>query len=277
MEDKSKLKYKLFFTDLDHTLIMDNHIPPFNLEAIKLAKEKGVKFILCTARSFKLMNHFLKELETENSEKEYSICNSGCTIYENKDQKLIYYKELDKELLNLIFEYAKNLNIKIIFNTLNDVSYIYNEEKTDKEKWMNIKHKAIKSIEELNDVKVIRLLFCSKDYNSLLNIKNEMSNNKDFEGKIDCYLSGKTMMEIHSIGVSKGEALKWLSNYLNVDIKETIAIGDDYSDESMIKIAGLGCAVKSAHDEIKNVSKYICEKDYFEGSVKEVIEKFILN
>ena len=84
------------------------------------------------------MNHFLKELETENSEKEYSICNSGCTIYENKDQKLIYYKELDKELLNLIFEYAKNLNIKIIFNTLNDVSYIYNEEKTDKEKWMNI-------------------------------------------------------------------------------------------------------------------------------------------
>ena len=45
----------------------------------------------------------------------------------------------------------------------------------------------------------------------------------------------------------------------------------------MIKIAGLGCAVKSAHDEIKKVSKYICEKDYLEGSVKEVIEKFILN
>ena len=84
-------------------------------------------------------------------------------------------------------------------------------------------------------------------------------------------------MEFNAFGVSKGEALKWLSNYLKVDIKETIAIGDNYNDESMIKEAGLGCCVKSANDDIKKISKYICEKDYFEGSVKEIIDKFILN
>ena len=69
----------------------------------------------------------------------------------------------------------------------------------------------------------------------------------------------------------------WLSIYLNIDIKETIAIGDDYNDESMMKEAGLSCCVKSGMEEIKKISKYICQKDYFEGSVKEVIEKFILN
>ena len=67
MEDKSKLKYKLFFKDLDHTLIMDNHIPPFNLEAIKLAKEKGVKFILCTARS--LNESFFKRIRNRKFRK----------------------------------------------------------------------------------------------------------------------------------------------------------------------------------------------------------------
>ena len=84
-------------------------------------------------------------------------------------------------------------------------------------------------------------------------------------------------LEINAFGVCKGEALKWLSNYLNIDIKETIAIGDDFNDESMIECAGLGCCVKSGKEEIKKISKYICEKDYFEGGVKEVIEKFILN
>ena len=97
------------------------------------------------------------------------------------------------------------------------------------------------------------------------------------EGKITCFISGNMFLEIISFGLNKGEALKWLSNYLNIDIKETIAIGDDYNDESMLKEAGLSCCVKSAHDGIKKISKYICEKDYFEGSVKEVIEKFILD
>ena len=73
------------------------------------------------------------------------------------------------------------------------------------------------------------------------------------------------------------QALKWLCNYLNINLNETIAIGDSYNDVSMLKVAGIGACVKSAEDEIKKISKYVCEKDYFEGSVKEVIEKFILN
>ena len=44
----------------------------------------------------------------------------------------------------------------------------------------------------------------------------------------------------------------------------------------MIQEAGLGCCVSSAHEDVKKVSDYICKKDFFEGSVKEVIEKFIL-
>ena len=87
-----QIKYKIIFSDLDQTLIVNNHIPNFNLEAIKKAREKGVKFVICTGRNFDYMSHLLKELKTENSENEYSICNSGSTIYENKNQKLIYFK-----------------------------------------------------------------------------------------------------------------------------------------------------------------------------------------
>ena len=103
----------------------------------------------------------------------------------------------------------------------------------------------------------------------------EIKEIKIFDNKVDYYLTQNQFLEFNNLGVNKGEALKWLCNYLNIDIKETIAIGDSYNDESMLKEAGLGACVKSANDDIKNISKYVCEKDFFEGSVKEVIEKFV--
>ena len=274
---ENKINYKLLFCDLDNTLLIDNHIPDFNLEAIKKAKEKGVKFIICTGRPYNLMSYLLKELKTENSENEYIICSSGSTIYENKNQKLIYFKGMDNEIINSVFEYGKKLKDIIIIFDCFDMAYFYNEEKIDKEQLKGIKYKIIKSLDELKNSKIIRILFSSKNTNYLLKIKDEIGNVKNLEGKISYFMSGKSILEINAFGICKGEALKWLSNYLNVDLKETIAIGDDYNDESMIKEAGLGCCVKSAKDDIKKISKFICEKDYFEGSVKEVIDKFILN
>ena len=146
----------------------------------------------------------------------------------------------------------------------------------EKEDFKHLKYTAIKSLDEINS-KIIRIIFSKKDFNYLLKIKNDIKNNKLLEGKASFLICCNKFLEFNAYGTNKGEALKWLSNYLNIDVKETIAIGDSYNDESMIKVAGLGCCVKSAHDDIKNISKYICEKDYFEGSVKEVIDKFVLN
>ena len=272
-----KVNYKLIFSDLDQTLIVKNHIPTFNLEAIKKAKEKGVKFIISTGRNYDYMCHLLKELETENLENEYTICNSGSTIYENKNKNLIYFKGIDNETLNLVFEYGKKINeIFIMFDTFNG-TFLYNEDKLDKENMKYFKYKVIKNIDDIKNTEIIRIVFSKNDLKFLQNIEKEIKKDKNFENKVSYYISANRFLEFNAFGVSKGEALKWLSNYLKVDIKETIAIGDNYNDESMIKEAGLGCCVKSANDDIKKISKYICEKDYFEGSVKEIIDKFILN
>lgn len=272
-----KVNYKLIFSDLDQTLIVKNHIPTFNLESIKKAKEKGVKFIISTGRNYDYMCHLLKELETENLENEYTICNSGSTIYENKNKNLIYFKGIDNETLNLVFEYGKKINeIFIMFDTFNG-TFLYNEDKLDKENMKYFKYKVIKNIDDIKNTEIIRIVFSKNDLKFLKNIEKEIKKDKNFENKVSYYISANRFLEFNAFGVSKGEALKWLSNYLKVDIKETIAIGDNYNDESMIKEAGLGCCVKSANDDIKKISKYICEKDYFEGSVKEIIDKFILN
>ena len=63
---------------------------------------------------------------------------------------------------------------------------------------------------------------------------------------------------------------------LGIAPEETIAVGDNSNDVSMIRAAGLGCAVANATDEAKAAADYVCQADNNAGAVAEVIEKFVL-
>ena len=273
---KGNLKYKLICSDLDKTLLVDNTIPDFNLEAIQRARDLGVKFVISTGRDIEIILHLLKQLNTENSENEYTICCSGAKIYENKNKKIIYINYLNDEMVKEAFEFGKKFSeIYIIFDTSDGV-YIYNDEILKKERDdYGYNYKNMEKMEDIKDLKIIRVVYTCKNKDYLNKILKEIKEVKIFDNKVDYYLTQNQFLEFNNLSVSKGEALKWLCSYLNIDIKETIAIGDSYNDVSMIKEAGIGACVKSANDDIKKVSDYICEKDFFEGSVKEVIEKFV--
>ena len=66
-----ELKYKLILSDLDGTLIVkgQDKVPDINKKAITEAREKGVKFVICSARSFKLAKPIMKEIGSEGMEK----------------------------------------------------------------------------------------------------------------------------------------------------------------------------------------------------------------
>ena len=67
-----------------------------------------------------------------------------------------------------------------------------------------------------------------------------------------------------------------MADYLGIDLNETIAIGDNYNDVEMIKTAALGICVACGDNEIKELAQYVTKSDYYQGAVKEVIEKFVL-
>ena len=97
------------------------------------------------------------------------------------------------------------------------------------------------------------------------------------EGELSISFSSNRYMEINPSGINKGFAIKWLCNYLNIDIKDTMAIGDNYNDYSMIKESGIGVVVNNGMNDVKEIADYICEKKFDEGGVKEALEKFVLN
>lgn len=67
---------------------------------------------------------------------------------------------------------------------------------------------------------------------------------------------------------SKGIALKKLAEYLNIPISQTIAIGNDNNDLSMIQVAGIGVAVENATTELKQIADYITSSNDDDGVIK---------
>ena len=65
--------YRLMFSDLDETLLVNHHVPKMNQEAILKAREQGLKFVPCTGRAFNMIPDILKEIGTYDKAGEYSL------------------------------------------------------------------------------------------------------------------------------------------------------------------------------------------------------------
>lgn len=66
--------------------------------------------------------------------------------------------------------------------------------------------------------------------------------------------AAKHTLEIISTETDKGSALQFLASYFDIDMADTIVIGDSYNDISMFQIAGTKVAMGNAVEEVKRLS-----------------------
>ncbi|MEG0453530.1 MAG: HAD family hydrolase [Coprobacillus sp.] len=269
--------YKMILSDLDETLLVNHHVPEFNKEAIDKAKEKGVKFVPATGRAYNMIGEILKEVGTYQQAGEYSICFNGGLIIENKDDKILHFEGLSFEQTKELFDIGARYDVCVMIFTL-ECCYIFKADPDEVQRKTDQKA-PFKVIEEYNmdflkDAKIAKILFEKRDMPYLKSIEQDLL--EYIDGRICASYSSYRYLEFNALGIDKGQGLRWLANYLGMEVEEVIAIGDNYNDVEMIKAAGLGVCVSSASDDIKELSDYVCEEDYHEGAVAKTIERFVL-
>ena len=80
---------------------------------------------------------------------------------------------------------------------------------------------------------------------------------KCIDDYFDFIRSEKTLYEILPRGICKGTSVIKLCDYLNIDIRKSIAIGDYNNDISMFRTAGTGIAVSNACEEALNAADFV--------------------
>ncbi|WP_259473069.1 Cof-type HAD-IIB family hydrolase [Clostridium estertheticum] len=270
--------YKLIVSDLDDTLLNDDHeICVKNIQAIKKASELGIKFVPASGRGYKEIEKILTNLDLKDKEQQYVISFNGGAITESKDNKIVRSNYLSFKKANELFQVGITKDVCIQVHT-SDTIFIYNFNEVERNRMvkLNMNHMELKkpSIEFLRDIPIAKIIYINVDINYLRLIKNEIKLiTKD---SITVSYSANCCMEFNKHGINKGEAMLALAGILGIKQEEIIAIGDRYNDMTMLAMAGLSVAAGNAVGDVKNACTYICKSDNNEGVLAEVIERFIL-
>ncbi len=271
--------YKLVASDLDETLLDENHeIPQRVIDAVSRAAELGVRFAPATGRPFGSVDGVLKTLGLYGNPDDYVISFNGGCLTRNSEGTPLTTCSLTNETAETIYQAGRSYGVCMHVYTL-DVVYLYNysdEERKYIEGRMNIVETFEESLEFLGGEPVVKIVFMMRDLDYLHRIEAEMAKAGTTAGLDVCY-SGDRYLEFNAPGINKGAGLAALAERLGIPMDEVIAVGDNSNDVSMLKAAGMGCAVANATDEAKAAADYVCEADNNAGGVAEAIEKFILN
>jgi hypothetical protein len=268
--------YKIIACDLDETLLgKDRKISEENKKAIQRAKELGVKFVPATGRGYRTVEGNLKELGLYDLENEYVISFNGGAITENKGNKLLYFEGIPFELAETFYKRGLEYDVCVHVYT-KDTVYVYNFVPGEQDYLagrMEVTEIFDDNIDFLKGQEIVKALYMNTDRAYLNRIAEDL---KDITQDVDVSYSSNRYIEFNHRGVNKGAGLLSLAKLLGVKPEETIAIGDNYNDLSMIRAAGLGVGVQNTVEGMKKDCDYITDATCDESAVAEVIQKFVL-
>ncbi len=272
--------YKLVAIDLDGTLLdSTKEISTRNKKAIASAMEKGVKIVICSGRVYSGARLYAKQIGS----KDPIIACNGAVITEKVDGRVIYSNYLHTEACMKINDILHKNDLyfhvyagdtmyteKLGYTSL---KYFEKNKSLPKEDRVEIEivedmASKLKSLSE----KVLKFVAVADNREQLKIARYEIEQLQN----VDVMSSNYDNFEVLQKGVSKGEALKKISEYLKVPPSEMIAIGDNENDISMFKYAGLSVAMENGEDFAKEAAQYVTASNNDDG-VAEAIERFILN
>ena len=267
--------YKLIFCDLDGTLLDDNkNISLKNIEYINRAINNNCKFVITSGRSNMSLDYFNRYLNLDKGEN-YAIAYNGSYIYRTDTGKVLREHLIMPELAIMAIKLCKNYDVDIMVYK-NELLWF--DKPTEKilayAKRNRVKTKIVDNIENVANESVSKVIIIGTK-SELLNVEKGVHDN-NINRIMTTFFSATDLYEFNPYCIDKGTGIEELADILNVNINETIAIGDNYNDLSMIKKAGLGVCCINGEEGVKKCSDYITVNDNNNSAVAEVIDKFVL-
>ena len=271
------MKYRLLALDLDGTLLDQNHrVPESTINKLRQAESLGVIVTLATGRMWPSTKMYAEELKLLHP----LISYNGALLRAVTDDSEAQYHHISMEAMQDMIAYCKQRNLYLQLYADNEIVVEKCVEETLRDPdLMNapcrevVDYSLYLASPNLRPTPKMMIRVPRHRVSEVPGIEAEIKRNFP---QLNVVQSTPTLIELLSPDVSKGRALRLLSEQLGRAQAEVIAIGDGDNDISMVEWAGLGVAVQNASEALKASSNYITQGSTFLG-VEEAIDKFILS
>ena len=246
---KSK-EIKLIALDLDGTVLTDSNTLSDRVKrSLERAIQSGIEVVAASGRPYGSMPKNVLGIEGLN----YSITSNGAAVHDNSGRRIHSTLVSENDVISLlkiteghdlIFEaYVKGLTYTDSRYTSNPLKYGCSEAYVD---YVKASHGHIDNMrefiynhrKELDSIEIV----CT-DAKKRAHIRQLV---KDSTCEFYITSSSENFIEFMDKSATKGNAVDWLCNYLDVKTENTCACGNADNDADMIEQSGFGAAVENA-------------------------------
>ena len=270
--------------DLDGTLLdEEGYITGKTKGTIEKLSAGGTFFVPATGRCWDEIPDDLLEIKGI----QYAILSNGARIVDLKHDRTLFVNLLEQKDYTPLFEIINTIGLT--YDLVSEGSVFVDEcfmedvlhyfKATGKAySWMPEKYRFVKNLPSevfARSMKVEKFSLRRIPIEKINTLTNFFTDHPEFE--VTSYVfhpNDPLTLEISSQNSTKGHALQTLCSMLELDISETMAIGDGYNDISMLSAAGFGVAMGNAVDEAKAAADYVTLTNGEEG-VGLALRKFL--
>ncbi|GGM19452.1 haloacid dehalogenase [Paraliobacillus quinghaiensis] len=264
---------KLIATDLDGTLLNENgEISIENATAIKKAIDAGIQVVVATGRSYSAANKPLQQVGLNCP----IICLNGANVYTENGERLSNIplsKSISKKILhqcqvnNTYFELYTNQGIyspdrakfmDVLLNIMLSANPDITREEVEERAALRFQEEEFKITDDFEglladeNIEVFKALAFCLEADTLEKVKTPFTD----ADNVVITSSGFDNLEFNHPEAQKGIALSIFAAEKGIALKDTMALGDNYNDLSMLKIVGRGVAMGNAEEGIKATCDY---------------------
>lgn len=276
-----KKPIKMFFTDIDGTIRKyDGKIPETARKGIHMLQNSGISVIYATGRSSLELKPVIEDIGVKS---DYLITQQGGAVLD-KDGNILFEDKIKPQTVKKIAQIGLKLTeqdpqLKMVFYIEGVPTSNSYDAKLPTNQNLDTAYMPINEIVEKSVTKVLFLKKNSKSMDEMNPTRDVLRKELDVENELTVFNSGTWYCEVSNKTTSKGQAIKFLTDYIGINLDECAAIGDAENDLDMMRTVnqgnGVSIAMGNAQDcvfkEAEFKTEHINNDGYF-IAIKQILE-----
>ncbi len=263
---------KLVAIDLDDTLLgSDLRISEGAVRSIRELRERGIRITLATGRMFRSARPYALELGMDVP----LITYQGALVKNAVSDQVLFHRPVPEPWGHAVGVVAREAGCHYQAYFDDD---LYMEKLTPEgQAYANLAGVTPiiepDLLERIKAQEPTKLLIINDDIPKLQLMEAQM--HRSLGDWLYITRSKPNYLEFMNLEATKGQALRAVCNYFDVDRLDVMAIGDSFNDIEMLKFAGLAVVMGNAPQEVKRYADYVTESNDEDG-VARALQRLVL-
>ncbi len=264
-------RYRLIALDLDGTLLDSSlRLSDANAEALRQAIGAGVQVVLATSRWYGLARRTADRLGIDTP----LICSNGAIVKRPSDGRELLHLYLDGDLARDVVSAGDDSGWEM-FTTIGEATYMQTRPGVIPDKLPAGLKVADRQSEHLGEGPPTSVLVFGEAGVATITERFLPAYGGRARFSINRPVGLPHYVVLTHPEADKSKALALVCRELGINPQETMAMGDSESDLEMLRLAGLGIAMRNSPDEVKRAALHIAPSNNEDG-VAWAVRKFLL-